>query len=121
MSPLNDIKNFIVEFSGLAKDALHVYVALIVFLGACLIFRWRASEWKPLALVLAVVVIGEIIDIRDTITIEKRVLLGGHWHDIWNTMLAPTLLFVLARFSSVFERRAAIVPEGEESGDEAEV
>jgi hypothetical protein len=117
MSPLNAIKNFIVDFSGLAKDALHVYVALAVFLGACLIFGWRASHWKPLLLVLAVVVLGEIIDIRDTIIIERRVFLGGNWHDIWNTMLAPSLLFLTARFTPIFEKPPVVLPDEPESGD----
>ncbi|MDN3645253.1 hypothetical protein QWY75_03410 [Pontixanthobacter aestiaquae] len=121
MSPLNDLKNFIVDFSGLAKDALHVYVALIIFLGACLIFRWKASEWKPLGLILAVAVVAELIDIRDTLLIEKRVFLGGNWHDIWNTMLAPVLLFLMARFTVVFEKRELVLPDEIESGDEPEV
>ena len=103
MSPLNDIKNFIVDFSGLAKDALHVYVALAVFLGACLVFGWRASQWKPLLLVFAVTIAGELIDIRDTLIIEKQVFLGANWHDIWNTMIAPIVLFVAARFTWIFE------------------
>lgn len=119
MSPLNPIKNFIVDFSGLAKDALHIYVALIVFLGACLIFGWRASQWKPVVLVLAVVVVGEIIDIHDTQIIEKRVFLDGNWHDIWNTMLAPIALFLFARFTNIFKSTepAPPVPDDTESGD----
>lgn len=119
MSPLNPIKNFIVDFSGLAKDALHIYVALAVFLGACLIFGWRASQWKPVLLVLVVVVVGEVIDIHDTLIIEKRVFLDGNWHDIWNTMLAPIALFLFARFTNIFESPEPAPPMlgDTESGD----
>ncbi|MXO90422.1 hypothetical protein [Pontixanthobacter aquaemixtae] len=118
MSPINDLKNIIVDFSGLAKDALHVYVALVVFLAACLIFRWRVSEWKPLLLVFAVIILGEIVDIRDTLAIEGQLYLGGNWHDIWNSMLAPVLLFVAARFTNVLEKRdpAPITTSAAQSG-----
>ena len=102
MSPVNQFKLAIVEWSGLAQDALHVYVALTVFLGSCLILGWRAWQWKPLLLVFAITLIGEYFDIQDSLNIEGRTYLWGNWHDVWNTMLAPTALFIAARTTNIF-------------------
>ena len=102
MSALQDVKLLIVEHVDLAKDALHVYVALVVFIGACWLFRWRPSSIKPWLVVLAVAVIGEIWDYRDTLAREDPVFFEFYIKDLWNTMLAPTILLVTARFTTVF-------------------
>jgi hypothetical protein len=104
MSPFQQTKLAIVHHLGLAKDALHIYVALIVFFGACLVFRWRVTQWKPLAAVLAAALLGEAWDLRDSLVYHTRVNLWGNGHDIWNTMLAPTMLMLAARYTTVFRR-----------------
>ena len=40
-------KLYLVENLHLARDALHIYVALIIFVGACLMFGWKARDWRP--------------------------------------------------------------------------
>lgn len=99
-----ELKTLIVDHVGLAKDALHVYVALIVFLVACRIFRWPASSWKPWCVVLAVALLGEALDLRHTLARGYTVRLDYHWTDLWNTMLVPTVLVLVARYTSVFDR-----------------
>lgn len=96
-------KMFLVEHLGLAKDTLHIYVALIIFFGACLVFGWKAREWKPLALVLLAIVVGEALDHRIHAASGEAPDWAGHFKDFWNTLLAPTAIVLLARFSSVFE------------------
>ena len=100
-----EMKTLIVDHVGLAKDALHVYVALIVFLVACRVFRWPASSWKPWLVVLAVALLGEVLDLRNSLAKGYTVRLDYHWTDIWNTMLVPTILVLVARFTNVFERQ----------------
>lgn len=104
MSPLQQTKLFLVEHLHLAKDALHIYVALTVFLGTCLLLRWKAAQWKPWLAVLAVAVIGEAWDLRDSLTYHTRIDLWGNWKDLWNTMLVPTILMLAARHTRVFRR-----------------
>ena len=58
---------FLVENMHLAKDALHIYVALGVFFGSCLLFGWKASQWRPVMAVLAVALAGESWDLYDTL------------------------------------------------------
>jgi thiol:disulfide interchange protein len=105
MSALQQAKTFLVENLHLAKDALHIYVALIVFFGACLLFGWKARDWKPLAAVLLVALLGEAWDIRDRFVQDIRADYPAHIKDLWNTLLAPTAILLLARFSKVFGGR----------------
>lgn len=107
MSPLQAVKLWLVGHGGLAKDALHIYVALFVFFGVALAFRLPLRSWKPWAAVLAVAVIGEIWDLRDSSVYHTRINLWANWHDIWNTMFWPTAILLLARFTSLFERPIA--------------
>lgn len=89
---------------GLAKDALHIHVALALFLGSALLFRWPLRSWKPWAVVLAAALVGEAWDLRDSVTYHTRVDLAGNWKDIWNTMFWPSVMLILARTTSLFER-----------------
>jgi hypothetical protein len=90
-------KSWFVTHTGLAKDALHLYVALAVFFGTCALFGWRIGGWKPLALVLLVAIGGEVWDIYDRVRIGAAQNLAGNWHDIWNMMVWPVIITVLAR------------------------
>ena len=107
-----ELKTLIVDHVGLAKDALHVYVALIVFLAACRIFRWPVSSWKPWLVVLTVALLGEALDLRHSLIKGYTVRLDYHWTDLWNTMLVPTVLVLVARYTNVFEK-----PPKVESGE----
>ena len=101
MSPFQQTKLMIVDHLHLAKDALHIYVALIVFFGSCVCFKWKAKQWKPWFAVLAAALLGEAWDIRDSLTYGTPLALAGNWKDIWNTMLVPTVLMLLSRYSHI--------------------
>jgi hypothetical protein len=88
----------------LEKDALHIYVALLVYLGTCLLFRWRAGQWKPWLCVLVAALAGEAWDLADSLRYDTPPDFGASLKDLWNTILVPTLLMVLARYSAVFSR-----------------
>lgn len=102
MSLLQTVKWWLVSHLDLAKDALHIYVGLILFLGSALVFRWPLRSWKPWLVVLAVAMAGEIWDLRDSEAYRTRIDLWGNWKDIWNTMFWPTVLMVLARTTALF-------------------
>ncbi len=63
MSNYDALKVILITLSGLSKDALHIYIALRLYLGSCLIFGWKARQWRPWLLVLSVAIIGEAWDI----------------------------------------------------------
>ncbi len=104
MSPLQTVKFWIVHHLSLAKDALHIYVGLALFLGSALAFRWPLRSWKPWAVVLAAALAGEAWDLRDSLVYHTRVDLSGNWKDIWNTMFWPSAILILARTTSLFDR-----------------
>jgi hypothetical protein len=113
MSPLQQAKTWLVENLHLAKDALHIYVALALVLGSCLAFGWKVRQWRPWLLVLVAALAGEVIDIRYSWRIGDPVDYWNNWKDVWNTMVLPTVLLLAARFTPVFERPAA--PSGDET------
>jgi hypothetical protein len=67
MSPLQASKFWLLQHLGLAKDALHVHIGLLLFVGSALIFRWPIRSWKPWAVALAGALIGEAWDLRDSL------------------------------------------------------
>ena len=97
MSPLQAAKHWTVANVGLAKDALHISVALALFFGGCAVFGWRVGDWKPLALVTVAAIAGELWDLRDSIVYATPMVLRANWHDVWNTMFWPSAITLLVR------------------------
>jgi len=104
VSPLQSAKFGLMEATGLSKDALHVYVALALFLGSAALFRWRLSGWKPWTLVAAAAVVGEAWDLRDSFVHGTPIRLRASGHDLWNTLFWPTAFFALARWTKLLRR-----------------
>ena len=102
MSEFQQAKMWLAETLHLGKDALHVYVALLVFFGACLLFRWKAWQWNPWLCVLGIALAGEVWDLGDSFVGGARLDFAASLKDLWNTLLVPTLLVLLARYSPVF-------------------
>ena len=115
MSPLQQVKTWLVDNLDLAKDALHIYVALAIVLGSCLVFGWKVRQWRPWLLVLLAALVGEIWDLSDSARSDDPIDLWANTKDVWNTMVLPTVLLLAARFTLVFERPML------SSGDETEV
>lgn len=101
-SAVQIIKLAIVAATGLSKDALHIYVGLMVFLGGVFVTRRPIGSLLPWLMVLVVAIAGELVDMRDDLVSI------GYWrwlastHDIVNTLVWPSVLLGLARYSSVF-------------------
>ena len=110
--PLQQAKLWLMDHTLLARDALHIYVALILFFGAMLLFRWRLGSWRPWVVVLAAALIGEIWDIMDSVVYKQPIAWGGSAKDIWNTMFWPTAIMILARHTTIFRPRADMAERG---------
>ncbi len=102
MSALQAAKLWLIALTGLSKDVLHVYVALILFFGSAVLFKWSLAGWRPCTVVLVAAVTGEAWDIRDRLAGGIAIDLAGDWHDIWNTMFWPSVILVLARMTGLF-------------------
>lgn len=95
------IKLFLVEATGLAKDALHVHAGLLILFVSAWLLRKPLSSSIPWVVVLLAAIIGELLDMQDDLN-------GlGFWrwsmslHDILNTVFWPTVLWVMARTSFI--------------------
>jgi hypothetical protein len=104
MSPFAEGKLWLIGQLGLAKDALHIHVALALFFGSALLFGWRLSSWRPWLLVLAATLAGEAWDIRDRLVGGVPIAPRGNLHDVWNTLFWPSVILLLARRTRLFGR-----------------
>jgi hypothetical protein len=96
-SGFQNFKLWLVHLAGLPKDALHIYVGLAVFLGAAALSRRPLGHWLPLGAVLLAALTGEAWDLTDDLRYATRLFWGASWHDVWNTLFWPLVLFLLAR------------------------
>jgi hypothetical protein len=114
---LQILKLHIIEATGLAKDALHIYVGLAVFIGVRLIWRWRGGWMLAWLAALSLALAIEWLDIRAEGQAGALQPDPAHWHDVWNTMLWPTVLLLVGRW---LQPRPKPKAEPEPSGDLAD-
>lgn len=100
-----ETKSALVDLTMLAKDALHIYVALIVFFGCCLLFRWKAWQIKPLLAVFAAALAGEMWDLRDGLTSDTAIDLTSNAKDVVNTLIVPAIIMLTARYTRLYKGR----------------
>jgi hypothetical protein len=93
-----EIKNLVVAWTDLERDALHIYAASLVQLAAALVLRRSVASLLPWIAALLLAVANEAAD-----TLADGVLEGwerqGALHDLWNSMLLPTMLLLTARYA----------------------
>lgn len=94
-----DVKVWLSLSTGLHMDALHVYFGLLGQVAVALALRrGLASPWPWLAL-LAGVTANEYYDLAYETWPNRDDQYAETVKDVWNTMLAPTLLMLAARFA----------------------
>lgn len=107
-----DFKLNMVEITGLAKDALHIYVGIGVYLLCLFVLRpiiksQNIRAFIALIVVTGVALSGEYLDNRHII-IPKGLLalemvdIKASLHDLMNTCLLPYVLFALNKWTTVF-------------------
>jgi hypothetical protein len=101
MSPFQSFKHDVVQFAGLSKDALHIYVGLIVFLAVVAIARKGLRSTVALLAVLGVAVVGEVLDLRDEMRLREHLNWWASVHDLVNTCFWPLMLWLLARYTRI--------------------
>lgn len=94
---VQSLKLAIVSLTGLSKDALHIYAGITIFLVARLFSRKYADTFLPVAVVVTVACIGELLDMRDDINSLGYWRWGASLHDVVNTALWPFVLSIFMR------------------------
>jgi hypothetical protein len=102
-------------FTGLGKDALHIYAGMGLFLLVRLVWRWRGGWMLAWLAVLAMACMVEWIDMKAEGAVNALQPDAAHWHDIWNTMFWPTVLLLVGRWLQPRPK-----PENIASGDLAD-
>ena len=91
-------KDNIVAYTGLERDALHIYAAVLIQIAAAFLFRKTLASVTPWLLALVCEVGNELLDAYNDGIVEAWEVQGG-LHDLWNTMLIPIGLFLIARLA----------------------
>jgi len=92
------IKATIALWTELERDALHIYAAFLLHIGSAALLRRSLASPLPWLAVLTAALGNEVLDAyRDGFVEpwEREAAL----HDLWNTMLVPTILALLVRFA----------------------
>lgn len=92
------LKLYFLEMTGLAKDALHIYAGMTVFIAVRLLWRWRGGWFIAWCAALALALGIEWLDMRAEGQAGVPQPDAAHWHDVWNTMVWPTVLMIVGRW-----------------------
>ena len=102
----------VVETTGLAKDALHIYVGVGVYLLCLVALRpiiksQGIRSFIALIIVTCIALLGEYLDNRDTIeslglTGLSRDQILASIRDLINTCMLSYLLFALNKWTTIF-------------------
>ena len=102
----------VIEVSGLAKDALHIYVGVGIYLLCLLVLRpiikkQSIRSFMALVVVTGIALLGEYLDNRNTIEASDMAGLSheqlvASLRDLINTCLLPYVLYALNKWTKIF-------------------
>lgn len=102
----HELKVLIEAYTGLEKDALHIHAALLLYVLAMVAFRQSRRSRFPWLFVLAVELFNEFLDLRHQYRLDEPLQWSGAAKDLWNTMLWPTVLLFIGRYTTLFQHRS---------------
>jgi hypothetical protein len=95
----HQLKQWLTMASGLDMDALHVHAGVVCQIVVALVLRLRLSSLWPWAAVAAVALGNEIYDFNYEVWPTREEQFFESVKDVWNTLLLPTLLMLLVRWT----------------------
>lgn len=98
------LKDWITLYSGLEKDALHIHAALLLYILALWLFRQSRRSRLPWLFVLAFELANESYDLITNWSGGPEWAMSEAAKDLWNTMLWPTVLLFVGRYTNWFSR-----------------
>lgn len=94
----DQVKEMIAQWTGLERDALHIYAAILIQIATAALVRRSMANLLPWFCVLIFALGNEWVDMHADHLVEDWEQPAA-LHDLWNTMLLPTILMLLARFA----------------------
>ena len=111
------LKIWIGDYTGLEKDALHIHAALALYLLAMFAFRQTRRSRFPWLFVLFVELGNEAYDLWHQEANGEPARWDASMKDLWNTMLWPTVLLFIGRYTDIFQHRARAAGKAEVPAD----
>jgi hypothetical protein len=105
-----EVKGAIGAYTGLERDALHIHAALFLYLIAMGVFRRNRRSRVPWLVVLGIELLNEGYDAYYNWGEDLSWIWASAAKDLWNTMLWPTMLLFVGRYTSWFQRRTVADP-----------
>ena len=96
-----NIKLHFLSLVHLSKDAVHIYIGLIVFFIYVLIFRKSLNSLKGLIPVLLIAVAMELFDLKDDYYSLGYFRWGASLHDIINTLFWPFIIVIFFKLKLI--------------------
>ena len=86
--------------SGLDMDALHVHAGVLGLILVALMLRRPLSSLWPWLVMLAAALTNEVYDLNYEVwpPDDRGRQIGEGVRDLWNTMLLPTMILLVARY-----------------------
>jgi len=92
-----EAKMFIEHASLFSSDALHVIVGVVVWILAALLLRRRLTDWLPLLVLAALLLLNEATDLWVERWPDPAMQYGESTKDVLLTLALPALLMAVAR------------------------
>ena len=102
-------KQFVIDHSGITRDALHIHVSIALFFVSLWITRRRLGSFVPVIIVLGFCILGEISDNIRLVRLDQGQWPLEHLKDIANTMVWPVLFTAYGRWRD--RRRRGAIPD----------
>ena len=99
-----EFKILIEHYTGLERDALHIHAAILLYIIAMAVFRQSRRSRFPWLVVLAAELLNEAHDLSINWFDDPAWALAGSFKDLWNTMLWPTVLLLVGRYTRWFQK-----------------
>ncbi|MPW43496.1 hypothetical protein [Acinetobacter guerrae] len=97
-SKFQEFKIYIVHFTHLARDALHIYAGLLVFLCVAFLDKRQLKSVWALVAVMFIAMGAELLDARDDFINYGYWRFDASLHDLLNTIFWPLVLWLIAKF-----------------------
>jgi hypothetical protein len=89
-------KTWLVEYVGFTNDAMHVHGSILILFVSAIVLRRRPDSIWCWLIVLLAELFNEYADLRGIAPGEET--MDAAIHDLYNTMLWPTVILILGRF-----------------------
>jgi hypothetical protein len=95
------LKDWLEHATGLDMDALHVHAGVLIQVGAAIVLRRPLRSFWPWLVVLGAECANETYDYTYEVWpgAERQLQLAEGIRDLWNTMVIPSLILLLARYA----------------------